>query len=738
MVAGDDDLKRVNLNTGGEESHALQQAEQEIARLQNEIAKLKRAAEVGREASRELRDSEEKYHTIFNSIDEGFGIIELIYDDKQRVADVRYLETNLMFEKHTGMKRVAGQLASVVTPHTEDSWLDTYDKVLKTGERVSMEICNAFSQRWYSVYIFRLSEIRRELGVAFTDITERKQHQKQQDYLMKLSDALRSSTDPVSVEETATRLAMEYFGADRCCYCSIEGDKVVVRRDFYSTGLASVAGTYALNDFPVYKKSVSEGVPLLIPDVHTSVLFDETLRQRSIEAKSIAILNIPLVKNGVAKGLFCLVQSKPRQWSEMELNLGTETAERVWAAMERAGAEQALRDSGERLRDFNVQLENKVKERTQELEENRELLATVYDNIPSGIAVMAPVYDKQGRITDFMIKSVNRAMEKDTQRKDLVGKYYAQQYPGIKQMGLFDIMLRVMETGETESKEYYYEYDGFEKWFSSMFIRTSEGLVATNEDISERKNVEKAWQQTNEDLKYTIGQLESFNFIASHDLQEPLRKIQTFANLLSHSGVDDARLEKYLSRIHDASARMSLLINDLLSYSRLSRQSDSFQPLDLNRVLHDVQIDYELLIKEKQAIIVSEKLPVISAVPFQLHQLFANLLANSLKFTQTVPDIRISCKMVKGADINAWDAAVPGSTYAEISFADNGIGFSGEYTEQIFQMFQRLHSQAEFPGTGIGLSIVEKVIKHHKGFITATGEEGKGAVFTMWLPVSRA
>jgi light-regulated signal transduction histidine kinase (bacteriophytochrome) len=241
-------------------------------------------------------------------------------------------------------------------------------------------------------------------------------------------------------------------------------------------------------------------------------------------------------------------------------------------------------------------------------------------------------------------------------------------------------------------------------------------------------------QEKNEQLQQTIKQLESFNYLTSHDLQEPLRKIQTFVELLHEYKQDEHMRDEYSEKIRKSSIRMSKLIQSLLDYSRLSRSDVTFQPTDLNTILEQVKSDYHASIIEKQAVIQCNDLPVIRAIPFQMYQLFSNLIDNSLKFCDTIPEITITCNIVSGDKIDIGTVKTSSIQFAEIRFSDNGIGFDNKYKEKMFRIFQRLHPLSKYSGTGIGLSIVEKIIQNHHGYIEATGEKNQGATFTIYLP----
>ncbi len=304
-------------------------------------------------AEQALRESEEKYRSLFNSIDEGFHIIELIDDEVGEVVDYRFLEGNPALERLTGIKNAAGKLGSAIAPKTESYWLEAYDRVARTGEPLRIENYNEDTERWYSAYASRVGGAgSRQIAIIFDDITDRKQaeitlreNEARQAYLLRMSDALRSLADPVEIQETVTRTARNHFGADRCYYCEIEDGNAIVRRDAASKDLPSVAGVYPLNSFAILQAVIDAGRPFVVRDVHTTDMVDEELRQLCIQLQVISYIDVPVIKNGKAVGVLCLVQSVPRDWTDLEVELAIETADRTWAAVERTRAEAALRES---------------------------------------------------------------------------------------------------------------------------------------------------------------------------------------------------------------------------------------------------------------------------------------------------------------------------------------------------------------------------------------------------------
>jgi PAS domain S-box-containing protein len=244
----------------------------------------------------------------------------------------------------------------------------------------------------------------------------------------------------------------------------------------------------------------------------------------------------------------------------------------------------------------------------------------------------------------------------------------------------------------------------------------------------------KELKETNEVLEKTNRELEQFAYIASHDLQEPLRKIQTFSDMLKRNINDEVSARKYFSKINSSAKRMGDLIKSVLDYSRLPAHPGQLMLTDLNEIFGNVKTDLELLILEKGAIVESDTLPAVPGMPLQLHQLFSNLIGNGLKFCRKEPFIRIAARALFGEELTGLFKADPHKRYLELTFNDNGIGFENKYKDQIFTIFQRLHGLQQYSGTGIGLALCKKIVENHHGYITAESQLGKGSTFTVYLP----
>jgi two-component system CheB/CheR fusion protein len=304
----------------------------------------------------------------------------------------------------------------------------------------------------------------------------------------------------------------------------------------------------------------------------------------------------------------------------------------------------------------------------------------------------------------------------------------------------------VYRTGKSATLEFYdVEQD---KWLELVLVKMSEGLLATFNDITERKRSADLLARGYEELKDTSGkliainqQLEQSNLdllqfasVASHDLKEPLRKIQAFGSLLKTKvagKLADPELS-YLDKMISSASRMQMLIDDILNLSKLSNKDAKHTHIDLSDVISNIKDDLEVTITEKDALLHLSKITPIKAIPGQMHQLFQNLIANAMKFTDgRRPEVHVYEEEVSNSLAKQY--GIDPKDYVCIHVRDNGIGFEPQYREKIFGIFQRLEGH-KYQGAGIGLAICKKIVENHNGFIRVESKPGEGSRFTILLP----
>jgi PAS domain S-box-containing protein len=259
-------------------------------------------------------------------------------------------------------------------------------------------------------------------------------------------------------------------------------------------------------------------------------------------------------------------------------------------------------------------------------------------------------------------------------------------------------------------------------------LETDEGVLVTAvvRDITERKLTERELQRHAEELERSNAELEQFAYVASHDLQEPLRIVASYTQLLSRRYQDklDGDANEFIDFIVDAATRMQNLINDLLSYSRVGTRGQEFAVIDLNKILESALKNLDLRVQDSNATVTHDAMPTVTADVRQFLQLFQNLIGNALKFRGDAPPVvHIGVAQREGEYV--------------FSVRDNGIGIDPQYADRIFQVFQRLHGKGEYPGTGIGLAICKKIVERHGGRIWLESQPGAGSTFYFTIPIQR-
>ncbi|MEH6680299.1 MAG: PAS domain S-box protein [Sediminicola sp.] len=405
-------------------------------------------------------------------------------------------------------------------------------------------------------------------------------------------------------------------------------------------------------------------------------------------------------------------------------------------------------------RAFTHELERLVAERTKELSLLNESLKKSeerYHLMVAEVQDYAILYlDPNGIIENW---NMGAEKIKGYREGEIIGKHFSVFYT--KPDRERDLPQRLLdlarEKGKALQEGWRRRKDGTVFWASVVITAVHNkkneviGFSKVTHDLTEKKKAEDVLrsnalelEQKNVELEKMNKELQSFAYISSHDLQEPLRKIQTFSSLIMEreaSNLSDFGKDKF-HRMRNAAQRMQILIHDLLNFSKINVQERTFEHTDLSRIIEEVEEDLKEELELAQARIIIERTCELRVIPFQFRQLLYNLFSNSLKFSNPniSPVIRIKSEVANGESFDN-DSLSGEMDYCHIRISDNGIGFQPQYRAKIFEVFQRLHGRGEYSGTGVGLAIVKKIVDNHHGVISASGEPDKGATFDIYLPI---
>jgi len=391
-------------------------------------------------------------------------------------------------------------------------------------------------------------------------------------------------------------------------------------------------------------------------------------------------------------------------------------------------------------------LEQKVAERTNELKESEERYHRMISEVQDYAILLL---DTEGYIQNW-----NKGAEKikGYSAAEITGKnfqvFYTQEDRNRRLPQ--QLLAEARTNGKANHEGWRVKKDGSLFWSSVVITALHDndskiiGFSKVTRDLTEKKLSDDALREKNRQIEEKNNELDkmnqelsSFVYISSHDLQEPLRKIQTFASYILHFEKDrlSAKGQDFFQRMDTTAGRMKTLIHDLLAYSRTNVSYPALINTPLDVFLQGAKDEMKELIEEKHAVIESDPLPTFPVIYFQFQQLFINIISNSLKYAKKdiPPHIIIKTHIVVGRSINI-SADLADTRYYHISFTDNGIGFAPANNQKIFEIFNRLHTKEEYDGTGIGLAICKKIVENHQGFITAEGKPQKGAVINIYLP----
>jgi PAS domain S-box-containing protein len=351
--------------------------------------------------------------------------------------------------------------------------------------------------------------------------------------------------------------------------------------------------------------------------------------------------------------------------------------------------------------------------------------------------------DKNG-----IVQNWNKGAEKikGYKEEEIVGKSFSNFYlPEDHEAELPEkILSEAKQKGKAVYEGWRVRKDGSRFWGSIVLTALHDhenniiGFSKVTRDLTQSKLAEDKMQEYTKQLEFKNKELEQFSYAASHDMKEPLRKILFYISSTAEKlkGQIDEKAADYLQRSIGAAKRMKDLIEDLLTYARTNGDEEIFEPVDLNEIIDDIVLLHKDEFEQKAVSIETDKLQTIAGIPFQMNQLFENLITNSVKYRHPERSCTIR---IKGETISAFQLSANEinkyKQYYHISVSDNGMGFDPEFSEKIFEIFQRLHNAPDTKGSGIGLAICKRIVENHRGFITATGRKNEWARFDIYFPL---
>jgi signal transduction histidine kinase len=632
-----------------------------------------------------LRQQSEYANRILNTSLNAVVTMEAVRDEYGRIVDLRYRQVNRQFLSWLSMKeeQVVGSTMLELFPATRTTGIfDVYCQVIEKGEATWIEVPYWYGERqvWYDLSVARLDE-NAAVGV-FNDITENKEAAARVEQHRNLLDnILQHSSNGISV----TRMIRNEEGIP------VDGQTILANE-------AAVAHTGIPRELFLSKRATE-----IDPNLINSPYYR---------------LCLQTLETGISQHTQYHIEPTGR-WLEITIS--------------RMDAEHLITIFTDVTSTREAQLS---------LEHSARQLQTIIDRTQSGIFTLQPVKDEAGAVTDFRFGLANRALAAYVHQEPekLIGRLGSEWFSGYKTNGLFDLYLDTYRNGTVNRFDFHYNADGIDAFIDMQCTRFQNEVLVTFTDYTPVKKLQLQLQSLVEELRRSNTNLEEFAYAASHDLKEPIRKVHFFADRLKEKLADRLQEEdrRLFGRMELATRRMGSLIDDLLVYSQVSLRPRQLEEVNLNGVVELVLGDLELEIEEKGARLEIAPLPTIAGHQRQLQQLFHNLLGNALKYSKpgVPPVIRVSSQILDSRELeNLLPADAVRHSYHCIRVQDEGIGFEQAEAERIFNVFTRLHGNSEYRGTGVGLSIARKVAENHQGFLTASGEPGRGATFRLLLPV---
>lgn len=640
------------------------------------------------DAQKQLLESEFKFSSLFNSMNEGVALHKLVYDDQGQAIDYLILDINPTYEKHTGIpaSEAVGKLATEVYKVQSPPYFDVFSTVAATGVPKEFETYFPPLDRYFLISVS--SPKAGTFATIFTDISDRKRSEIELEKREERLNALYSISKMDSADEAEVlRFALSAaINANESEYgfVALMDKKAIVPAQVYWEGLNDADEIIKTQFIEDYFKS-----DFLAQSLKTGKRNIDNLGVFIPVSKGFPVIKRTLQTTVKEKGhcaLITVLFNKQNEYTLEDARNAELFFNEAWNLIQRANSSRKLEDSEHRFK----MLAHAAFEGITILENG--IIADVNEQMS-----LMTGYSRDGLINHRLIDFVaphSRADLQSISQSDMIEPYE------------YDIVKKGGEVMPVEVRSRRYTSEG-----KSFIISTLRDMTKIKKDAEMLRESIRQFEQSNKEL-------EQFAYVASHDLQEPLRMVSSFTQLLAkkYKGKLDADADEYIGYAVSGATRMQGLINDLLEYSRISRRGGIPQEISASMILGKAIINLKKKIDENRALITNDELPVISGDENQLIRLFQNLIDNGLKYRrESAPHVHVGVKQIE----HGWCFSV----------RDNGIGIKDEYKERIFEIFERLHSSAEYPGTGIGLAICKKIVERHGGEIWVESNSSHGVTF---------
>jgi PAS domain S-box-containing protein len=671
-----------------------------------------------RRSEEAIRQSEIRYRTLFEYMISGFALHEIILDKAGKPFDYRFLEVNSEFEKLTGLRKedIIGKTVREAVPGIESFWIERFGHVALTGEPLQFEGRSEPLGKYYEARAFRPEPGK--FAVIFNDITERKiaeakinRLNRVYSVLSQINEAIVRVNDVRQLYEESCHIAVEQGGL-RMAWVGLVNEQTGLIEPISSAGavdgyfdrIRGDARNDALGQGPTGKSIREDRI-----DIHNDLEKDPGVaswRDEALARSYRSSAAFPLRLGSKVIGAFTLYSSEPYFFDAEEVNLLQALAADISFAIE------------------SLEREEQRQKAVEALHESERRFRAMFNSMLNSASLNRIVLDNRGNPVDAIFLEVNPAFEMMTglKRDECIGKKESDLFPFFDRDWL-EACGKVAQTGRSIKMEQYIKK--IDRYFKLILYSPARGqFVVLREDITERRKAEKELEKKIAEIKAANDELQRFAYVASHDLQEPLRMISSYLQLIERRYKDklDQDANEFIEFAVSGARRLQKMIESLLDYSRVETRGEPFRPVSCGEALNGALSNLDMAIKENEAVITRDTLPTVWGDADQLSRLFQNLISNSLKFrSEEKPRIAIS---VRRRD-SEW----------LFSVKDNGIGIAPQYYERIFVIFQRLHGY-DYPGTGIGLSISKRIVERHGGRMWVESEPDKGTTFYFTLPAT--